>query len=535
MASRSLVECVALTALAIVSFDGRCLARQAPVNGAVGVATSHVWGRTDGGSNWVGRSVSLGAHGEQVFAGYGLNHPGFGLFGAHDALPAAQLWSVANGAEQPLMVDSAEDADVHVSISEEDAASVNERIIRVRFFRSASATPVWTYTYPLLTAGHQAVGVSDDGRTILALISNPTANGRYDVLCFGANSPTPLWIESLPAAGVGGPLWRVDIAPSGRFVAANIGSVSYLFDVVRRRTALALDQGGMLSETGVAVADDGSAFAIGGTLRVYAREPDGTYSLTYEPPPTDGGVVRVVLSAHGETVAWGVSRGYPSSLVDVYAADLRSKAITLHDQHGSSGAQQNFVNALAISADGSRLAVGEVGDALDLPEVRVYAKDDSVPIATFELPGAVHDVDLSADGQWVASTGEDCHSPCGPFGRIDLFRIGGATLDYTGIPHLGGSLALSAWATPGEIATLLVAPGVLDPPRTIPGLGAVFVDAAQLRSISLGVVPASGRLDATIAVPADPESLGRTFGLQVAFGAPFHALSTSWSSVTPVP
>ncbi|HEY6564667.1 MAG TPA: hypothetical protein VIY86_09240, partial [Pirellulaceae bacterium] len=179
-----------------------------------------VWSYT--GAVWNPVDVSIGNRGTQVFAGLFHNlwvDSHAMLLSSHDSDPALPCWESPDGREETYQADSAALADIHVMITAEETADINQRIRRIDKFSSQGLD--WVYTYPQLGAGRGVIGISKDGGVIVASLGNPTT-GLNDVLVFGPESPVPVQTFTVPT----GTLWGFDLAAEGTHALFAIGSIS---------------------------------------------------------------------------------------------------------------------------------------------------------------------------------------------------------------------------------------------------------------------------------------------------------------------
>src|SRR5207249_756240 len=77
----------------------------------------NIWTRSDGGLGWVGRTVSVGTQGTQVFTEFEFGPDHSELLSGFDQNPATPVWQHPVPVEcTNTTVDSADMADVHVSM-----------------------------------------------------------------------------------------------------------------------------------------------------------------------------------------------------------------------------------------------------------------------------------------------------------------------------------------------------------------------------------------------------------------------------------
>jgi hypothetical protein len=413
-----------------------------------------VWSYT--GSVWDPVDVSIGNRGTQVFVGLFHNlwvDSHAMLLSSHDGDPATPCWKSPLGGEATLHSASAALTDVHVIITEEEAGGANERIRRVERFSSKGLD--WVYTYPQLGAGKGVIGVSNDGSVIVASVGNPTT-GWNDVLVFGPDSPVPVQTFTVPT----GTLWGFDLAAQGTRAVFAIQSAFHVLDLVDGTVHTIYDQSPYaVSLMGVAISGDGSVVGCNVANGVALFEWNGAdYVQTwFHDFP---GSVRVDVSEDGSTLAYGTGSGWGVPHIVTECMDVPSKTVTMSEDLVGTGQYGNWIEDVSVSADGSRFATASWGDELDLvPEVRIYSKHDGTPIQTLNLPGSAVTVDISRDGQWIASGSRPVHVELPSIGgRVDLFRVGGSDFAMRTVPKIGSTVTFEVFGQPGRKAYVLDSP-----------------------------------------------------------------------------
>jgi WD40 repeat protein len=494
------------------------------------------WVHDSGEQNWIGKTISLGNRGTQVFAELGPAYP-TRLFSAFDQDPPTPVWQV----QSPELrfshrVASAEENDVHASVYQIAAGTSGLRQPILARYRSSSQTPLWTYTFPFTTNGHEymTVHVSKDGSRIVAAGWNIWTN-KTEVAIFSANSPVPTSYRALDASG----LFRSFLVSDDARVAYVMGSSSFkVFDLATgTQLASGFPPGGNVFDSH-GMSADGNTFAYGGynTVRVWRRNGSGyTETDTYQVPGSNY-CSRIAISADGSTLAASFDHFDTLLRVDVRAWDLATDALLMSDTVVGSGSLQNTSGDLAISEDGSRFVLGLWGDAAGLsPEVRIYDSRQSTPLMVHDLPGSVLDVEISADGRRAAVASKAVHAnTAGNGGSIELFEIGAPDFEVRGTPRVGQTIQVDVRGTPGTTALLLSAPEVARHPFSQPGLGTLYLRRNLTAVQQLGVIPSSGRITTTLALPNVDSAAGTTLYIQGLTNPP-RRLTRDWEAVTVLP
>lgn len=268
-----------------------------------------------------------------------------------------------------------------------------------------TGTPDWTYTI----AGYSAtssgpITVSDDGSTI-AVTAAPSGTDAH-LLLFDANSSTPL--INYEATGLGFPRY-IKINTDGRYPAFIASATLVVFD---RNTLSVREQISMgASNSAMDISGDGDLIAYGWTNMQVKQWNGSSYQTLWTWDSGSYYVTRIAISANGSTI---VSCWYTTSFNSVKVAvhDVSSSTpLWVHTYPTSSGTYQESVSDVDVSDDGSLIIVGSLGDAENLnPEVHVFQRDhEPHVIFTVDMPGSVHSVDISGDGNYATACGKHVH------------------------------------------------------------------------------------------------------------------------------
>ncbi len=451
------------------------------------------------------------------------------LLSRFDSDPPTTLWTTSSLGEV-LSSDAALEGDVCASIGRRSVGGPNEYLYSVKVGDSQGFR--WSYEHPVITAGWSYVSVSRDGSRIVAWFPG-NAVTPLEILVFTRDSAVPLHIWPSPS----GALWGLDISDDATRAAISYETSIAVLDLTNGNTLFTFDTASYLSNRPVALSGDGRTLAFPEAgVQIYRW--DGTSYQHHDTVPIAGSIQHLALSRDGDTCAWGVSfftYPLPSTEVWTQCLDVPSRMLTMTEIISSSGGLQNFCENIEVSDDGGIIAVAQAGDEPDLlAEVRVFRRDQNVPIYTLNLPGSAVDIDVSGDGRWVVAT--SVAPQAGPTGgrQLDLIHLGGDELEVRGVPFSGQSVQLVVYGEPGENASVLLSGRVLETPAFLDTSEALWLPRHSLRRIAVGTVGALGTAAADFQVPASSAALGRTYYLQGLVRSSLH-LTSNWVPMTILP
>jgi hypothetical protein len=288
-----------------------------------------------------------------------------------------------------------------------------------------------------------------------------------------------------------------------------------------------------------AISADGRVFCYGGynNVDVWERQSGGNYMRTYQ-WAVPGQVVcsKVDVSADGSTIVAGFNVWDHTLAVKILALDVPTKTQISSDTATGAGSLQNIVSDMALSANGDRFVVGLWGDEAGLaPELRFYVRGRDTPIVTYNYPGSVNEVDISADGHRVAVASKSTHAntPAGG-GSIDLYSFSDDDLIVHGIPHVGGHLSIEMSSVPNSPARLLIAPMAALHPTVFGPVGTLYLNRQTMYSMSMGMTGAHGIARRVFNMPTIPGAVGTTLCFQGLATTP-RRFTHSWVRLTVVP
>lgn len=501
-----------------------------------------LWAYDSPGQQWLPRDVSLGDRGSQAFFGAGPFGAFTRMFSTYDVNPPAPIWEHLDS--QPihnLRVASAEFADVHATLHNELSSVPLQHNVLVRKFTSGSSQPDWTYTFPFRTNGNDvtALRVSRDGQKIVAIVDD-TANSSTSVVVLSPASNVPLRTIAVTTTG---PFQQAQLSADGRRL--------YLSSALRV-LVVDVDQGTVVFNSLIfqqmygrpAISADGSCFAYGTQTgyRVY-QENAGTYQQVFvRATPASVVMSKIDISDDGSTLVAAFDEAVAFQTVTVEALDLAAsiaagQPVTTDTYTiGSTSTYDNVASEVQTSSDGSRIAVGVWGDGGGpTPEVSVFARGTTAPIATYDLPGSVMDLDMSPDGQWLLVGSKAQHyNVLGGGGRLSMLSLGAGDLRVDGVPHIGGSVIVHLRGQPLGNANLMFSNQAAAVPTVFPNIGTLYLRRNGLTLLGAPNCDANGDSSVTLNLPSSAFQVGETFYVQGATSTP-RTLTSDWATVTIVP
>jgi hypothetical protein len=201
-------------------------------------------------------------------------------------------------------------------------------------------------------------------------------------------------------------------------------------------------------------------------------------------------------------------------------------------QSGVFGGLKNFPEAVDLSPDGRRMAIGTWGSGGPDPQLMLFDRAQTLPVYSTYLSGSVMALDLDDTGTRIAVASKAGHAnQFSTTGFVQLFDTGERDLQLVGNVQTGAGFQLTSKLT-GSALSLFVFGAPLAPPAPLPGVvGLAGIDATQPFSIFASAAGSSGRADLFGIVPADPALAGFELGAQAVFVGLF---GLEFSSEAPV-
>jgi len=162
-------------------------------------------------------------------------------------------------------------------------------------------------------------------------------------------------------------------------------------------------------------------------------------------------------------------------------------------------------------------------------------RGEDKPVATFDYPGSVNDVDINPDGNRVAVATKASHANLSMAGgTIDLYAFNDEDFVVRGVPHAGDQLSIEMSSVPNSPARLLVAPMPAVTPFTWGNVGTLYLNRHTMYSLPMGMTGPHGYASGTFQISALPGVVGTTLCFQGLATSP-RRLTQSWVRLTVVP
>lgn len=402
----------------------------------------------------------------------------------------------------------------------------------VRAYTSSSTTPLWEQVFEPQFFAVPFADCSRDGQVVVSLL-DADMDGQREIRRHDPATGAVLSLQTMPVD-----TWtaRFDLAPDGNVYAHS--GYNGLGDTTLRGVAsgaVLLQTPGSLPEE-QALSHDGRVVILREristdpyqwTVRVMVQSAGVWTTVVEDTQPLEVQPTDMAVSHDGSLAAaswWDPADPYQ---VLVRAWDVASGELVFERTPGSGvtpglGVLQNYPADLALSDDGSRLALGSWGaGALGPAELIVWDVDDQAQLATFPLAGSVMALDMSPDGERLLVLRLGTHNHQGSSVRlVELYEVGGADLLADGPPVLGGQTTLTLHGAPLQPAWLLVSPALLPTPVQAGLAGLLQLDPNGLLLVPAGLADGDGRAQMVLDVPLEPILVGLALQTQGASGAP---------------
>lgn len=503
------------------------------------------WSYEMPGEPYANYAVSIGDGGSQVFMDTGRYTRFTRLFSSLRSTSGSPEWELTEPRNAYYQqVASADKVDRHFSLWQEDGSQVaTDRVVKLASYTSGNSQPDWTYQFPTPMPGHDMMSLacSEDGETCVVVLQDVYTSTERVWVFDGANQSAPLqfnanltgWFEDTRLSGDGSTLYLTT------------GTRFKVFDTATGNELHSELLWGGSAYTGHGISNDGSviAFSFGFGARIYARNAAGAYvAETPFTGLTNEAVNSIAVSSDGKLIAYGLldattnrsrvvveRRGYSGTLLD--------------ERYQGSGTVLSVCRELQFSGSGDRLAAVFTGDGTtwsNTPEVVVFERATSGEVsssysefAAWETVGSRMELDLSADGRYLAVCGRDTHSTQGNGTKVvELYQLGG-DLVLSGTPKRGANLQVSYWPKSFPNAWLIVTADRFQTPIET-SAGGLWLNRAN----GLTVVPLTSQASTGMAT-GNFSLTGYAAGAQLHFQAyssgPSRILSDSYHSLTVLP
>ncbi|MFG0253095.1 MAG: WD40 repeat domain-containing protein [Phycisphaerales bacterium JB038] len=273
-----------------------------------------------------------------------------------------------------------------------------------------SGTPDWSYSIPGLASpgSYRSIVVSPDGSRIAVLVTQQdTTTAR--VYYFDSSSSTPLGFQD---AGTGYFGRNLSMSADGSYIAFIGLATVYVIDVDANTIRYSVSAGA--SNDPVAISGDGNWLAYGWST-MYMRQWDGSaYNIAWTKSGGGKYLKSCAFSDDSSTFAAGwYPTTYLQNRIDCHDP-ASSTPVWSYTYAAGSGGLQDIPGDLALTADGSYLAVASWGDQGNTnPELHVFDTSDGSVAFTIDTPGTMFDCDIADGGDgyvYVSTCGKHIHA-----------------------------------------------------------------------------------------------------------------------------
>ncbi|MCX6246604.1 MAG: hypothetical protein NTW10_02620 [Bacteroidetes bacterium] len=337
--------------------------------------------------------------------------------------------------EVPLTIQTTEES---VDMNEDGSRMANGYSHSIQVYDPASSTALWSTT---ITRSVSGIRIPGDGLHVFVASVNLPAGDSSFVSCYTVGQSTPVWTKSYP-----GSYASLVINKSATRVLLGVYGGGYtLIHVLNGSDGAFIFDAPTSDQYPPSISDDGK-YIVNGNFSgfVYLYEYDDalttyTQKWSHKVNGTNSWVCGMAISADGSTIAVGtlvfLTAGYDGEL---YVFDNNSPdPLWIYPGMG------DMVQCVDISGDGSIIAAGGWGPFDNSgPDFYLFRKQSSTPYFTLNTPGSLFCLDLSDDGKVCVTGGKGVHARAFGSGG-NLYNInsspGGGTL--TGHAVKSGSAA----------------------------------------------------------------------------------------------
>lgn len=493
-------------------------------------------------------AVTIGNNGSMLFSDTGFTSTNSRLYSTHRGTNGDPIWSRESSSMLSFnrSVASSEVGDIFAAVRHQGTSTSN-RHARLDIFHSSSTVPIFSHDFSEIdsSVGANWCFVSNDGATVFAAFVKvgTTHLKRFDRSQSGnsyfQNGDWSLSTFDLAESfGISADLKLL-------YLGSNVKT--QVFDLTASGAPYVFSKNliGGAQPKGHSFSKDGSLIAIPmqDRIEVFIRSGN-TYALDSSRYPFGTGTgqraYRTALSGDGRTLAAAYYLSPNEQVVTVLAWDLTTGQELLRKQIGGSGQYSNRPEDLVISDDGLRLAVGLGGAEPGLvPGIVIYDRDlpgttDFQQYASFDRPGSVINLDISADGYRLAVASKAVPQGTG-FGEKVIEAINlGKDFDVRGNARQGNTVTFEFYPEnpqPGTGAAYLLKASTLESDPLNYPFGTLFLKRQGVSFIWMGAVGSSGSAVKSLTVQG---SVGSTTYYQ-GFGVPMRQLSRSYIPLTVLP
>ena len=500
----------------------------------------HVWTHQSENGNWIGKVVSIGDAGTQVFTALGISNSHARLFASSDTNPPTPIWDLPEpDYAWKHAVASAAHSSVHAYLHYESTTVEGPNHPVVRKHSAMQGPPDWSWSFPFtVTSPEGGVDLSEDGSVLVAWVFSSAAN-QLMVAGFDGDTGVP---TSYTGVYVHGAPKAVRLSPDASVLYVSSVIKTVLMDPLTGATLYQkYNWDGVTA--GHAISRDGDLYAEvlpPNRVRVH-RRTDGEYEevFAYELPGPNM-CNNVALSADGSLLVCAFDFYDTWLEIGIQAFDLTrpNQPMVVDDRSIGAGIYSNVTSSISVADDGSAFVLGSWGDELgQAPELRAYRRSGGSwrLSATHDLPGSVYAVAMSPDGLRFASASKLIHAnQMGGGGRIDTYEVDSPDVTVRGVPVAGARVTLRQRTPPHAQGRMLYSRALSDPPLPMPRSGILYLDRSDLHFLPVGTADGRGVLDTPFDLPTDPSMIGRSIYFQ-GMQLQSRRLTQSWAKITILP
>jgi hypothetical protein len=334
-------------------------------------------------------TTAFGYNGQYIFAGSGNSSCSAQMFSTTGT--GTPEWTVTSGDE--VYTAGARDADAFAAAF--TAAGEND----VRFFKSGSSTPVWTYDPP-------------SGELVNGELALP-ADGSFVATTFTAGNDTTLRVldatngSVIDSASTTNPHQRADIivSPDGKFIMYRNGANLHVYEF----------SGSALTLRGTVPA--------GASTDCHSLSPDGKY-VAFSNNESGFYTRRAAFDANGRLYIGWYRSDYKLARIVCHVLPTSTPEWTF-DYNVVSGSGQELISGLAVTEDGRFLAASSWGNSQDLnPEIELFNGHTGDYLFGVNTPGSMADCDIAVSGDNCYATGGGKHVHFNTMGNsADIYSI----------------------------------------------------------------------------------------------------------------
>ena len=494
----------------------------------VAIQAGELWSRRSTQAlPWVPRSVTISGRDTLVWGAGSVSNPRLMAFpmagaGAQPGVtPALFQDSLVADALGVLTVAAGRRSERLFALAQRPNPDALRRRSEVRAYdpedvsRSGSSTPAWTHDVLSAANGPARIAVSETGHLVAAAAWDD-ALGEVVVhwLDGTADSATLLATTAFPAPTLNG----LAISDDGTRLAVTAGLELRIFNATG---GLLFTQTLQAATRALALSGDGSTALVGGIggLQVFAEGPGGYAREQVIVGSSDEVVAEIDINPDGTSyaVAWWVFTSGASLRFELRDRGSHETLAALQQIGPDGSTLQNRPEAVAVSRDGTRAALGAWGDGTS-PEVVLLEAGREEPVLTVDLAGSVQDLALDERGTHIVVAAKSTHAnEFGSTGSIEVHTTGEDDLALARGPEVGGSLDFVGRHEGASLVLFLVGRRRATPLVFDDAGGALWLERTHRLLSYPAATDSTGAAERSVPIPDLPGLIGTRKTIQAAF------------------